>query len=80
MGAVPLVVVLNDVLYANKSFLVGLQVLGEVGEFAVCPAPTALDLVVVVTVCGYYVDNDFVCDHVFPVRAGGYAAIKHGLR
>jgi hypothetical protein len=80
MGTVPLVVVLNDVLYANEAFLIRLQLLGEVLELAVCSAPTASDLVVVITVCGNYVDHDFVCDHVLPVCTGGYAAIQHVLR
>jgi hypothetical protein len=79
MGTVPLVVVLDDVLYADEAFLVRLQLLGEVLELAVCSAPTASDLVVVVTMCGNYVDDDFVCDHVLPVCAGGYSTIQHVL-
>ena len=80
VGAIPLVVILNDVLYAHESLFVRLQVLDEVAELAVCSTPAAIDLVVIVTMCGYNVGNKLVCDHVFPVCAGGYAAIEHSLR
>jgi hypothetical protein len=42
-------------------------------------APTAVDLVVVVTVRGYQFGNDLVGNDVFPVGASGRAVVEHHL-
>lgn len=79
MGAVPQVVVLDYVFDAQESLLARLDVFHEVVEVSVGLAPTAVDLVIVVSVGWYQVDDDLVCDHVFPVGASGYAAAQHRL-
>ena len=71
MGAVSLVIVLNNVLDAHKSLFARLDLLHEVVEIAVDLAATTVDLVVVVTVCRYQFGDDLVCDDVFPVSASG---------
>jgi hypothetical protein len=71
MGAIPLVIVLNDVLDAHKTLFARLDFLHELIEVAVKLAPTSVNLVVVVTVRGYHFGDDLVCDDVFPVSTGG---------
>jgi hypothetical protein len=80
MATVPQVVILNDVLDAHKSLLIRLDVFHQLSEIAVGLAATALDLIIVVAVPGYEVDEDLVCDEIFPVCASYRAAIvQHQL-
>jgi hypothetical protein len=69
--AVPLVIILNDVLDAHETLFARLDFLHEVVEVAVELVAATVDLVVVVTVRGYEFGDDLVCDNVFPVGAGG---------
>ena len=70
LGAIPLVVILNDLLDAHKSLLVGLDLLQQCIEFPVYLAATALDLLVVIAVPWYEVDDDLGGDKILPECAG----------
>jgi hypothetical protein len=80
VAAISQVVVLDNVLDAHKSFLGGFDLFEQFSEVAVCLAAAALDLIVVVAVTGYKVDDDLKGDKIFPVCAGdGAAVVQHHL-
>lgn len=70
VGAVPLVIIFNNVLDAHESLFARLDFLHEIVEVAVDLAPATIDLVVVITVRWYQLGDDLICDDVFPVSAG----------
>lgn len=79
MGAIPQIIVLDNVFDAQESLLVRFDVFHELVEVPMCLTPAAVDLVVVVSVGWYQVDNDLVGNHVFPICASRYAAVQHRL-
>lgn len=70
LGAIPHVVVLDDVLDAHELRLAGFDLLDQVSEVAVGLAATALDLIVELAVAWDCVDDQGESDEIFPV--GGY--------
>ena len=66
LGAIPLVVILNDVLDAHESLLVGLDFLQQCVEVPVYLAATALDLLIIVAVPWYQIDDDLGGDEILP--------------
>lgn len=79
-AAIPLVVILDDVLDAHKALLARLDVFEEVLEVAMCLAAAVLKLLVVVGVPRHEVDYDLICDQVLPVGTGHRRAVaQHGL-
>jgi hypothetical protein len=80
MTAVPQIVILNDLFYTHEAFFARLDLLQQFSEVAMCLAATAFDLIVVVAVPRYQVDDYLVGDKVFPVCAGYRAAVvQHHL-
>jgi hypothetical protein len=80
MAAIPQVVVLDDFLDAHKAFLGRLDFFNQLPKIAVCLAPAAGNLVVVVAVSWDELDDDLVGDEIFPVSAGyGAAVAEHQL-
>ena len=77
--SIPFVVVFDDFLDAHEPLFARLDVPHEVVEVAVCRTTLVVDLVVEITVSGYYVDDDLICHEVFPVCAGWHTAVEHGL-
>lgn len=67
LGAIPLVVVLNDVFDAHKSLLARPDVPRQLLEVAVCLAPAVFELLIVIRVPGDQIANNLVCYKIFPV-------------
>jgi hypothetical protein len=70
MGAIPLVVILDDVLDALELLFARSDVFCEVVEVAIRLASVAINLVGEVMVSGYEIADDLVCHDVLPVGAG----------
>jgi hypothetical protein len=80
VAAIPQVVPFDDFLDAHELFLGRLDLSEQFLEVAVCLAATALDLIVVVAVPRYKVNDDLKGDEIFPIRArDGAAVVEHHL-
>lgn len=80
VAAIPQVVVFDNLLDAHKTLFARLDLLDQLPKVAVRLAATALDLVNVVAVSWYELDDDLVGDKVFPVCAGfGAPVVEHEL-
>lgn len=79
VAAIALVVVLDNVLYTHEPLLARFDVSHEFVEVAVSLATAAIDLVIVLTVRGYQVDDNLICDHVLPICTSRDTVVEHGL-
>ena len=80
VAAIPQIVVFDDLLDAHKTLFARLYLLDQLPKVAVRLAATALDLVNVVAVSWYELDDDLVGNKVLPVCASfGTPIVKHEL-
>lgn len=80
MTAVPQVVILDDVFYAHESLLTRPDVLEKLAEITVGLTSAALNLVEIIWMPGYEVDDNLVGDEILPVGAGCRRPVgEHGL-
>lgn len=78
VAAIPQVVVLDNLFDAHKALFVCFDLLQQFSKVAMRLVATAFDLVVVVAVSWYKIDDYLVGNEIFPVCASdGAAVVQH---